>query len=259
MEERCNERGYCVQVFAHGISSSTCASCSDTSCGIRAGGGKKNMKWDVNFTLLSLLFINSSLCPFSADVSVTRSVTVSNELHSLLHSPQHFIYGHPPPPPFSFTPIWSFTVRTGFTTSYSSRCFHTNHAGFLLDKKLFALRAKTSDGEGATQSDGRRWSASSPSVELSGVYLCLANQKICSWRSSYVWWDQTETLQLNIKSMHFFIFNAVLQVFNRHRGGGVLVVQTRLKSTIWLSPQHTNHVSNPRRPAAAASTWNHRF
>lgn len=50
------------------------------------------MKWDVNFKLLSLLFINSLLCPFSADVSVTRSVTVSNELHS----PLHFIYGQTP-------------------------------------------------------------------------------------------------------------------------------------------------------------------
>lgn len=51
-------------------------------------GVEKNRKWDVNFKLLPLLFINRLLCPFSADVSVTRAVTVSNELHL----PLHFIY-----------------------------------------------------------------------------------------------------------------------------------------------------------------------
>lgn len=96
MEESYKERGYCVRVFAHGIFCCFCASCSDKSNMIREGGGK-NMKWDINFKLLSLLFINSLLCAFSADVPVTRSVTVSNELHS----PPHFIYWTDP----LFTPI----------------------------------------------------------------------------------------------------------------------------------------------------------
>lgn len=71
---------------------------------------KKNMKWDFNFKLLSLLFINSSLCAFSADVPVTRSVTVINELHS----PLHLIYWTDP---LSLHFDVSQLYDIGFTTS----------------------------------------------------------------------------------------------------------------------------------------------
>lgn len=98
MEDSYKEKGYCVGGFAHGIFCCIWASCSDKRSMITAGGG------DINFEILSLLFINISLCAFSADVPVTRSVTVSNELHS----PLHFIYWTDP----FFTPIWSFTSVT---------------------------------------------------------------------------------------------------------------------------------------------------
>lgn len=94
LEESYKQRGYCVGALAHGIFCCICASCSDKRGTIRAGVGvEKSMKWDVNFRLLSLLFINSSLCAFWADVPVTRSVTVSNELNS----PLHLIYWTDPP------------------------------------------------------------------------------------------------------------------------------------------------------------------
>lgn len=77
MEDGCEGGGSSVAVFAQGIFYQMFRQKKRDKR--EGGGGALNMKWDVSSERPSLLFMNSPLWPFSADVSVTCSATVSNE------------------------------------------------------------------------------------------------------------------------------------------------------------------------------------
>lgn len=69
---------------------------------IGAGGWKKHEMGHQLQALVTVIYKWLKVCIFRADVPVSRSVTVSNELHS----PLHFIYWTDP----LFIPISSFIV-----------------------------------------------------------------------------------------------------------------------------------------------------